>query len=95
MMPTKVKIDISHDADPASMPMFVMMSPMTTGTLNWIVAIAAPNRSMATAISAQFPYLFSVFLVLPSVSMGRGRGLRVGRESCSKAQQPKTRPSGV
>lgn len=33
MMPTKVKIDMSHEADPASMLILVMMSPMTTGTL--------------------------------------------------------------
>ena len=40
----------------------ILMSPMTTGTLNWIVAIAVPNRSMATAISAQFPYFLLVLI---------------------------------
>ena len=61
-MPTNVKMDMSHDAELASMSMFAMMSPMTTGTLNWIVAIAVPNRSMATAISAQFPYFLLVLI---------------------------------
>ena len=32
-MPTNVKIDMSHDADEASMSIFTMISPMTTGTL--------------------------------------------------------------
>ena len=53
-MPTNVKMDMSHEAEFVSLFMFVMMSPMTTGTLNWIVAMAVPNRSMAMAINAQF-----------------------------------------
>ena len=61
-MPTNVNMDMSHEAELASMPIFAMMSPMTTGTLNWIVAIAVPNRSMTTAISAQFPYFLLVLI---------------------------------
>ena len=68
MMPTKVKMDMSHEAEPGSMFMLVIMSPMTTGTLNWTVAIAVPNSNIATAISAQFAYFLSVFITRPPSS---------------------------
>ena len=54
-MPANVKIDISHDELPESMPNISMRLDMITGTLYCVDAMAVPNSSRHTAMSIQLP----------------------------------------
>ena len=62
MMPTKVKIDINHDALESVMPNCCVICVMITGTLYCDAATAVPNKSSTTAISIQLRNLLSDFI---------------------------------
>ena len=91
MMPTNVKMDMSHDAELASISMLAMMSPMTTGTLYCTVAIAVPNRSMTIAINIQLPYFFSASISNSLIFVLR----RSGRLQAAANPTPTSRESNV